>query len=767
MNKMNNLPALKTESVSAVMRRKSAAQPTLTIIIPLRVTHARSDLVDRVCHVFCDPTMPEGVSVLVVDDGSHPDHFCRLEEAIKGTPVKLITTGAKYYQTFNPSRARNYGAQHATGEYVLFLDADLVPYPGFFKDLYYEIGYMAQKGYVNDFLMIPCIYLTDKGYETFSEISPDERKTRMINAMLEQDEELIQQFSTGTSAIVVRRDYYLVRGGNDTKFVGWGFEDYEFVCRLIRRSRQFPLSADWLKSDSNFIKIKRYEGWKAVYRLHGEWMARKGIWLFHVPHAIEKSLHSNKDRNWRLFLERLKEDAIGNGEPPALPDLSAGRSLALAKNPFTYSREIAPYLGEVVFRTSEDFPSTASLRAFIKNERITRIVFANPYKDQYTKKIYKWCQINKFPLIICERGALPDSVFYDDTGFLTDSTKYHRKNWDRPLSEGETQSVEKYISSIRWGDSVLEKQAKRLDTYKVREKLGISAKRKILLVPFQQPRDTVIRFFSGAIESFEKFYDLVGSLPEKLGDDWVVVYKKHPTEDDLAVIPGAVNADDFNIHDLIEICDAMLLINSGTGILGMMFGKPVYVVGDSWYSDSDINFTFTDPQNVTPEKVARKILDGFEIDYERVLRFIHYLRFEFYSFGAQHQRRVRYEDGTPITATTRIDYYEVRGFSEKPAIYRKSFAPIPKTSPIFDRYDLDSLGLAKLPHASKPTPPKARNSAARSAPVPQVALSAKDKRKAKLLKLKQNPHAFFRDSKSPALSKLRFIFPRSRPNRPV
>lgn len=734
-----------THSTSALEAEQAIAtenkNPTLTVIIPLRVTEARSDLVERVSFIFSDTSMPDTVSLLVVDDGSRQHHLERLEAAIKGKPIDVISTGAKHYQTFSFSRVRNFGAQHATGEYIMFWDADIMPYPGFFNDLYQELRYMIGGGYVNDFLMIPWIYLTEKGYEQFLQTPENERRFRFISAMLEQDTDLIEQYSTGTSAIVLRRDYFLMRGGNDPKFKGWGFEDYEFTCRLIRRSRQFPLSSNWLRSDSNFMKIKQYDGWKAVYRLHGEWLARKAIWLFHVPHKIEKTFHAHKDANWRLLGERMQQDASGADEPPALPDLTAGRSLFLAKNPFTYGREIAPYFGESIFETDTDFSKIAALKAKIKRHSIDRVVFGNPYKDDSTRTAYEWCRKNDFPYVVCERGALPGSVYHDSSGFLSDGSSYCPEKWDRELTADEIAATEAYIAEIRGGNDMLEKQSDRSDPYVVRKKLGIKDNQKVLFVPFQQPKDSVIRHFCGPVGTFGAFFDLVSALPEQLGDDWVVVYKKHPVEDDLAAIPNAKVADEFNVYDLIEVCDAILLINSGTGIYGMMFGKPVYIAGDSWYADTRMNIPMADFREL-PELIR----SGFEIDYDRVLRFIHYLRFEFYSFGEQVQRRVRYDDGSPITATTDIKYYEVRGFSKKPLIFKRSFNSIPKTSPIFDRYDLQSLGYKS---ALKP---------ATAEPVLKTAKAAKG---AKTAKLRRDPHAFFRDSKIPVLRTFKHLFPKN------
>jgi hypothetical protein len=80
------------------------------------------------------------------------------------------------------------------------------------------------------------------------------------------------------------------------------------------------------------------------------------------------------------------------------------------------------------------------------------------------------------------------------------------------------------------------------------------------------------------------------------------------------------------------------------------------------------------------------------MDYDRMLRFIHYLRFEFYSFGHQAQRRFRYNDGSPITSTSDIKYYEIRGFTAEPLHIGSAGDSVPMSSPLFDRYRNASTG---------------------------------------------------------------------------
>jgi hypothetical protein len=301
--------------------------------------------------------------------------------------------------------------------------------------------------------------------------------------------------------------------------------------------------------------------------------------------------------------------------------------------------------------------------------------------------------------VVAERGALPDSVYHDKSGFLSDGDSYSFEKWDRPLEKAEIDATLRYIADIRAGDKMLEAQGARGDLVELKEKLKLRRGQRLLLVPFQQPNDTVVRYFSGRT-NFQQFHELIRNLVGALGDHWVVVYRRHPSERDLAPIPGAIDGSDYNLYDLLELTHSVALINSGVGIYGMMYGKPVYVFGEAWYAFDGIAKTVEDH---APEAVARQIMTGYDVDFGRVLQFIHYLRYEFYSFGRMDSRRVTTSDGGQITATRAIDYYELDGWSGETRYLLPFDKRIGTNSPLFDRYR-GSEALAKAAQA-RPHPP--------------------------------------------------------------
>lgn len=669
-----------SQSILPITPASSEDEMSITIIVPIRITENRRDLVDRVENYIIDTDLPKKLDVIIVDDGSKDDDYIQLKKKEKEN-FRVMRTGARYYENFSLARARNFAAQRASGDFIIFLDADLVPYPGFFRDLLREAKLLRMKENVHCFLMVPVIYLTDEGLQLMKSSDPDEWRAIFINSMLINDRAMIEKCSSGTSVILLDRLYYLARGGQDIGFEGWGFEDYEFTNRLIRRDRRYPLPKEWLSMAGNLFTINKYEGWKSVYRLYGDWLAAKAIYLFHIPHPIEQAYHARKDQNMRYLIERMKDDASNSPEEPQpLPDFNAGSTLLLRNNPFCYDREFAPSYGHIDRAHEDDFADTTAFAERVKELKYSRVVFGNPYANEKLKGFYSWCRENSQPYTICERGALPDSVYHDKNGFLNDSASYDPYIWNNPLTDDERARTVAYVEEIRFGAEALEAQSQREDAAVLRKRLGLKLGKKVLFVPFQQPNDTVIREFAGSIGSFSRFRDEIERLARDLGDGWAVVYKKHPAEDELLPIPGAISADDAHVYDLLEICDAVALINSGVGVYGMMFGKPVYVFGSSWYAHQGLCRPISEN-----EDAATVITNGFSLDYECVLRFIHYLRYRFYSFGEMTTKKARYADGTPITATMSIKYYEIRIDGEVRRIQRK-FTPISTESPLFDRY---------------------------------------------------------------------------------
>lgn len=313
-------------------------------------------------------------------------------------------------------------------------------------------------------------------------------------------------------------------------------------------------------------------------------------------------------------------------------------------------------LGKIAYRAEASFRHPDDCLEFIRSRAFDVVVMPNPYGNLLRLDIYRLLRQERFPVIAFDRGGLPRSWFFD-VGFNADSTSYRADAWDRPLDPEVRTRVHDYIRQVRTELAPLEAQGERIGVERCRERLGIGD-RKVLLVPLQRPTDTTVRYFSAPMRDLGNFEDLVRATSELMRErltDWVVVAKKHPLEEVSPSLPVVQAAADTHINDLIELADAVLLLNSGTGLLGLCWDKPVLIAGTAYYADPRLN-----RQVATVDDVEDALLRPRPVDQETRDRFIHHLISTVYSFGTFHTELVKEANGAWRNVTRRIDFETVR-----------------------------------------------------------------------------------------------------------
>ncbi|MFT4060130.1 MAG: hypothetical protein QM652_11355 [Legionella sp.] len=294
---------------------------------------------------------------------------------------------------------------------------------------------------------------------------------------------------------------------------------------------------------------------------------------------------------------------------------------------FDLNQNVLFFLGTLIFKEASFFQNKEQLISFVEQERITTILFFSPYANVMNKRVYDWIRESRCSsYVVCEKGALPDSIYLDDTGFLNDSDYYRPEYWNRPLTKEQREQIITYTNELLKSGVTREANPARTSLSQVKKELGVVANRRVLFVPFQRQKDAVIRHFCGAIKSYDCFYNAIQSFA-KARSDWQVIYKNHPNEKEFLHIENGICADNYNAYDLIELCDAVALINSGLGIFSLLLGKPTYVFGDAWYAHNALTVSVN--QRKTLDEC---LIEPFVPEREMVLRFLYYLRFSFYSF---------------------------------------------------------------------------------------------------------------------------------------
>ena len=302
------------------------------------------------------------------------------------------------------------------------------------------------------------------------------------------------------------------------------------------------------------------------------------------------------------------------------------------------------------------------LMEYINLNNINYVVIQNPYINEKRLEIYRFLKEKDIKILISDRGALPNSWFFDPNGFNAGSESYLSDIWDIELSEENKKKVKSYIELEVSSDISLENQGKRIGAVKLREQLNIDSNKKILFVPLQRPSDTVIKYFSGNVTSMEDFLENILLVQKSLKDKWQILVKKHPLEVEKLYEDKLFYVDD-NTHfkDLIELSDAVTLINSGVGVISMMYQKPLFYFGKVFYSHDSINKEVKN-SNELIEYLQKPL---YKVDMKKVNRFISYLINDFYSFGNFLTEQRNIQDGTQRTITKKIDFYQINNLPLK------------------------------------------------------------------------------------------------------
>jgi predicted glycosyltransferase involved in capsule biosynthesis len=159
------------------------------------------------------------VGFFIVDDGSDPDMAERLQDRCRKLDFGYIRLETEERE-FSVGRCRNAGAMVARSPFVFMQDVDLMPWGGFYQKLLKEMEIQGMHEDARAFLMVPYVFLTADGTAEFLSSAPEDRCQRFQHAALAGDRRRVEKISTGTSANVYNRLWYLSRGGNCAEFEG-------------------------------------------------------------------------------------------------------------------------------------------------------------------------------------------------------------------------------------------------------------------------------------------------------------------------------------------------------------------------------------------------------------------------------------------------------------------------------------------------------------------------------------------------------------------
>ncbi len=261
-------------------------QPKLSVVIPLRTNgfdFYRSRLLLR------DKLRMRQIETLVVDDGSPEPVAKQIEDFCIERSYRYVRLDTQE-NSFSLSRARNAGLTAAQGKFVYMDDADLAYPCNFFESVVSQLQVLENTPF--NFLSFPAVYLAESASaKVLEDQNFDSAYPRIIQALLLEDPKgsprnlIVKNYAPASGVVALRRDLALSLGGYDEEFSGWGGEDRDFVFRLLADNPEIELPASFCDTESwNLNDTLIYRGWRSLHRLHGEFMARQGLYAVHLYH---------------------------------------------------------------------------------------------------------------------------------------------------------------------------------------------------------------------------------------------------------------------------------------------------------------------------------------------------------------------------------------------------------------------------------------------------------------------------------------------------
>jgi len=201
-----------------------AARPHFSVVVP---TYNRVERLRHVITALEQQAYPsDAYEVIIVSDGSTDGTHAYLEALRSTLQLRWFSQDNR-----GPAAARNAGIQKANGEFVVFIDDDLVPEP----QLLAEHARSHQEAGQEVVVLGPL--LTPEGFEMAPWVHwEQEMLMKQYRAMLRGDwTATARQFYTGNASL--RRSHVLAAGGFDEGFRR--AEDVELAYRLADKGLNF------------------------------------------------------------------------------------------------------------------------------------------------------------------------------------------------------------------------------------------------------------------------------------------------------------------------------------------------------------------------------------------------------------------------------------------------------------------------------------------------------------------------------------------------
>lgn len=191
----------------------------------------------------------------------------------------------------NNSKLRNFGIQNTKTDIIMFCDADLVINKSLLNK---GISYVERDNYVS----FPCLYLNKLGTRKFS--------TDRINFPIKKS--LYQHIAVPSSVMFITKTLATNVNGFDEQYKGHGYEDFDFMLRVLIKLGRLDINAIDLY-DESYYRPCLARGFRAtmildyIKHLNPEDVNLMAYHLYHEKN--KKNYQLERLRNRKIFLKKF------------------------------------------------------------------------------------------------------------------------------------------------------------------------------------------------------------------------------------------------------------------------------------------------------------------------------------------------------------------------------------------------------------------------------------------------------------------------------
>ncbi len=570
----------------------------ITAVIGLRAHKDNPWVLERLRALsgYYEPQPP----ILVVDFGSDGDFRAAVEESCQQQGLEYVHVPD--YDTYSASMCHNACLPHIDTKLLFFMDIDFVGVQSLFADLVRVANAASMQTIFDVVIDLPAYHIGKDKTEDLERYSDSQRKSAKLDkigfsAQNSEFGSLVEFIAPYSNIMLMTKKYFDLSGGYHPIFRGHGSEDFEFLVRTAGYSGVHKSPSDL--SDPrhgpgkwDFWRHKSYRGFRSLNQLVSARAERAGLKIYHRWHPTPQNTEWRKENDWRRQ-KLTKAFNAYEGDPSQLITIdghSRGKKaicICKHKDHWGYFLPLRLHGYDLIPFFDDKPKSIGQISDLMDNGDVDALAIFNPYMKSHSQffRIFEKARSKGLKTIVVERGALPNTIYYSNDVSYAPNSFTDQELGDIKLSDQELTATRNYLASLKRGDHLLEDATSRELTAQKYQDFIPEDKIKIF-IPLQLDDDMAVTKFVRDAQNYASFAESISEVAAGTNDA-IFILKPHPlSKNDISDLPNNVIIADRsdNVHELIELCDAVVCYNSGVGLLAACHEKPIVTVGNAYYN---------------------------------------------------------------------------------------------------------------------------------------------------------------------------------------